>query len=50
MMDPACEVSEKGTRETNDGSEALEEAFYNIFLFFCNANQEKQIAIIRTDL
>ena len=25
MMDPACEVNEKGTREINDGNEALEE-------------------------
>ena len=24
-MDPACEVNEKGTREKNDGNEALEE-------------------------
>ena len=26
MMDPACEVNEKGTRETNDGNEVIEEA------------------------
>ena len=25
MMDPACEVNERGTREKNDGNEALEE-------------------------
>ena len=25
MMVPACEVNEKGTRENNDGKEALEE-------------------------
>ena len=25
MMDPACEVNDKGTREKNDGNEALEE-------------------------
>ena len=25
MMDPACEVSEKGTREKNDGNEVIEE-------------------------
>ena len=25
MMDPACEVSEKGTREKNDGTEVIEE-------------------------
>ena len=25
MMDPACEVNEKGTREKNDGNEVLEE-------------------------
>ena len=25
MMDPACEVNEKGTREKNDGNEILEE-------------------------
>ena len=25
MMDPACEVNEKGTREKNDGSEVVEE-------------------------
>ena len=25
MMDPACEVNEKGTRGKNDGNEALEE-------------------------
>ena len=25
MMDPACEVNVKGTREKNDGNEALEE-------------------------
>ena len=25
MMDPACEVNEKGTRETNDGNEVIEE-------------------------
>ena len=25
MMDPACEVNEKGTREKNDGNAALEE-------------------------
>ena len=24
MMDPACDVSEKGTRKKNDGNEALE--------------------------
>ena len=26
MMDPACEVNEKGTREKNDGNEVVEEA------------------------
>ena len=26
IMDPACEVNEKGTTEKNDGNEALEEA------------------------
>ena len=26
MMDPACEVNEKGTREMNDGKEVIEEA------------------------
>ena len=25
MMDPACEVNEKGTREKNDGNEVVEE-------------------------
>ena len=25
MMDPACEVNEKGTREKNDGNEVAEE-------------------------
>ena len=25
MMDPACEVNEKGTREKNDGNEIVEE-------------------------
>ena len=25
MMDPACEVNEKGTREKNDGNEVIEE-------------------------
>ena len=25
MMDPVCKVHEKGTREKNDGNEALEE-------------------------
>ena len=25
MMDPACEVNEKSTRENNDGNEVLEE-------------------------
>ena len=25
MMDPACEVNEKGTREKNDGKEVVEE-------------------------
>ena len=25
MMDPACEVNEKGTRRKNDGNEVLEE-------------------------
>ena len=25
MMNPACEVNEKGTREKSDGNEALEE-------------------------
>ena len=25
MMDPACEVNEKGTREMNDGNEVIEE-------------------------
>ena len=24
MMDPACEVNEKGTREKNDGNEVIE--------------------------
>ena len=25
MMDPACEVNQKGTREKNDGNEVIEE-------------------------
>ena len=28
MMDPACEVNEKGTSEKNDGNEVIEEGKY----------------------
>ena len=32
MMDPACEVNEKGTREKNDRKEALEEGIIPPFV------------------
>ena len=45
MMDPACEVNEKGTREKNDGNEVVEEGTGNSMSVMPTGQGSKEVAI-----